>query len=100
MSSYKNIGAHNHWLQLNLVGSTGNRQAIGARVTLVTPEGRQRQEVGASDGAYLSQGHYRLYFGLGKETKADEIRILWPDGAAQILKDVPADRLMTVRKGP
>jgi hypothetical protein len=98
--SYDNIGARNHWLQLNLVGAPGSRQAIGARVTLVTPEGRQVQEVGASEGAYLSQGHYRLYFGLGGRTKADEIRIQWPDGTVQILKDVPADRLMTVRKEP
>lgn len=98
--SYDNIGARNHWLQINLVGAPGNRQAIGARVTLVTPEGRQTQEVGASEGAYLSQGHYRLYFGLGSRTRADEVRILWPDGTAQTIEDVPADRLMTVRKEP
>ncbi len=97
--SYDNIGARNHWLQLNLVGPKGNRQAIGARVTLVTPEGRQTQEVGASEGAYLSQGHYRLYFGLGKQGLASEIQIRWPDGSRQVLRDVQADRLLTVRQG-
>jgi hypothetical protein len=100
MLAYDNVGGRNHWLQLELVGAPGNRQAIGARVTLVTPEGRQHREVGASDSAFLSQGHYRLYFGLGNRAKADEVRILWPDGTAQVLRDVPAGRLMTVRKEP
>jgi len=98
--SYDNVGARNHWLQINLVGLPGNPQAIGARVTVITPDGRQTQVVGANEGAYLSQGHYRLYYGLGERAKADEIRILWPDGTLQILHDVRADRLMTVRKEP
>ncbi len=79
---YRNVGHVGHWLQLNLVGSAGNRQAIGARVTLVTPEGKQVQTVGASEGAYLSQGHYRLYFGLGAVGKISALQIHWPDGQA------------------
>lgn len=97
--SYDNVGARNHWLQLNLVGPRGNRQAIGARVTLVTAEGRQTQEVGANEGAYLSQGHYRLYYGLGANKQASEIHIRWPDGSRQVLRDVPADRMLTIHQG-
>lgn len=94
--SYDNVGASNHWLQINLVGPRGNRQAIGACVTVVTPEGRLTQEVGANDGAYLSQGHYRLYFGLGPHKQAREIHIRWPDGSRQVLHDVPVNRLLTL----
>lgn len=99
LHAYDNVAAGNHWLQLNLVGMPGNRQAIGARVTLLTPQGRQTQEVGANDGAYQSQGHYRLYFGLGAHERASEIDIRWPDGSRQVLRDVPADRLLTVKQG-
>jgi len=82
------------------VGTPGSPQVIGTRVTLITPDGRRTQVVGANEGAYLCQGHYRLYYGLGGRANADEIRILWPDGTLQILQDVRADRLMTVRKEP
>ena len=56
----------NHWLEATASGKPGNAQAIGARVTLETAAGRQTQVVGLNDGAFFSQGHYRLYFGLGR----------------------------------
>lgn len=94
--SYRNVGPVGHWLELNLAGNAGNRQAIGAQVTIATPLGRQTQTVGASEGAYLSQGHYRLYFGLGAKDKIDTMTIRWPDGQTQELHDVQADRLLKV----
>ncbi|MDP2057898.1 MAG: CRTAC1 family protein, partial [Thiobacillus sp.] len=94
--AYRNVGMKNHWLQLNLVGSAGNPQAIDARVTLVTPEGQQTQDVGSNDGAFLSQGHYRLYFGLGGHDKVDTVKVRWPDGRLQELKDVTADKLLNI----
>jgi len=98
LDAYRNTGASNHWLQIKLIGKAGNHEAIGARVTVVTPDGRQTQEVGASDGAFFSQGHYRLYFGLGKHDKAGRIEIRWPDGHQQKLKDVDSDSLLTVER--
>lgn len=97
--NYRNVGPVGHWLELNLVGASGNRQAIGARVTITTPEGRQTQTVGASEGAYLSQGHYRLYFGLGAGGKVSSLQIHWPDGQRQELRDIKVDTLLTVKQG-
>ena len=96
---YRYVGKKNHWLQLNLVGSAGNPQAIGARVTLVTPDGKQVQQVGASEGAYLSQGHYRLYFGLGTGDKISALKIHWPDGSLEELHNIKMDTLLTVKQG-
>ena len=97
--NYRHIGKKSHWLQLNLIGSAGNPQAIGARVTLVTPEGKQVQQVGASEGAYLSQGHYRLYFGLGAADKIGALQIHWPDGRLEELHNVKVNTLLTVKQG-
>lgn len=94
----KNNGNENHWLQIKLVGGSDNREAIGARVMLTTPSGRQTQEVGHSDGAFYSQGHYRLYFGLGKHSTADAVKIRWPDGTTQQLLEVSADRLLIIER--
>ena len=98
LKAHRNIGAVNHWLQVKLVGQHGNRQAIGARVTVVTPDGRQVQEVGSTDGAFFSQGHYRLYFGLGNHTIADALYIQWSDGTQQEFHDINGDRLLTIER--
>jgi hypothetical protein len=97
--SYRNVGPVGHWLELNLVGAPGNRQAIGARVTITTQDGQQTQTVGASEGAYLSQGHYRLYFGLGAGGKVSEMHIHWPNGQIQELRNVKVNTLLTVKQG-
>jgi hypothetical protein len=96
--SYRNLGHGNHWLQLQLVGSRGNPQAIGAKVTVDTKNGRQVQQVGASEGSQQSQGHYRLYFGLGDQGGVDAITIRWPNGQLQELRDVRGDQLVLVRQ--
>jgi len=93
-----NKADENHWLQVKLIGKPGNREAIGSRITLITPDGQQIQEVGNSDGAFYSQGHYRLYFGLGNHDKADAIKIRWPDGEIQELKNVAGDSLLIVER--
>jgi hypothetical protein len=94
--TYLNTDTRNHWLQLKLVGASGNREAIGARVTLTTPDGQQLQEVGINDGAFYSQGHYRLYFGLGQHSKADRITIHWPDGKTQELMNIDSNSLHVI----
>lgn len=86
----------NHWLELRLVGRPGNPEAIGARVSVRTPTGEQTQQVGLNDGAYFSQGHYRLYFGLGKQPRVDAMTIRWPDGRTQELANIEADRLQVI----
>ena len=97
LTCYRNTGASNHWLQIKLNGQDGNRQAIGARVMVSTPSGQQIQEVGSTDGSFFSQGHYRLYFGLGNNSTVNSIKILWPDGSEQELKDITGDRLLVIK---
>lgn len=94
--AFRNEMKRNHWLQVRLIGRAGNPQAIGTKVTVQTPSGRQTQVVGLNDGAFFSQGHYRLYFGLGSRARADVVRIRWADGQEQELRDVDGDRLLTV----
>jgi hypothetical protein len=92
----RNTRPANHWLQVELVGPPGNRPGIGAKVEVVTAGSRQVQQVGAAEGSHFSQGHYRLYFGLGQHASPKRVRILWPDGRAQELRDPAGDRLLTV----
>lgn len=83
---------------IELSGKDGNRQAIGARVEVTTSDGVQLQQVGQSEGSRRSQGHYRLYFGLGKIKMIDSVRVFWPDGTLKELEALESDRLLTVKQ--
>lgn len=57
--------------------------ALGAKVTVSTSGGKKiRRRVGESESSHFSQGHYRVYFGLGAETVTG-IEVAWPDGATE-----------------
>jgi hypothetical protein len=96
---YRNNGNANHWLKLKLVGTHSNRSAIGAKVRLKTVVGGktmwQMREVSASANRY-SFHDSRPNFGLGGATVASVIRIEWPSGTVQELRDTGADRILTV----
>ena len=98
-SLWKQAGrAAGHWLLIALSGSRSNRSAIGARV-MVSAAGRVQTDELHSGGSYLSQNDMRLHFGLGSATRADSITVRWPSGEKTVLKDVAADRVVTIRQG-
>src|SRR3990172_2978369 len=60
----RNRGGGGHWLEVKLVGTRSNRDAVGARVTTVTDPVRQLRVVNAGSG-YLANSSLVLHFGLG-----------------------------------
>jgi tetratricopeptide (TPR) repeat protein len=84
-----------HWLALALTGTASNRDAIGARVHIVTDTGEQWSRVTTSNG-YASSSNRVLHFGLGADTRARLVEIEWPSGSRQRLEDVAADRVVSV----
>jgi hypothetical protein len=85
-----------HWLLLDLVGSRSNRDAIGARVKVITPSGRTLfNHVSVSTG-FMSSSDKRVHFGLGQEKSAKSIEIRWPSGLIQRLANVSADHIIRV----
>jgi len=87
----------NHWLELRLEGTTSNRSAIGALVT-VEANGRMTTRAVLSQSSYYSHDDLRLHFGLGGESSADTIRIRWPSGSIDTLTNVKGDRVVTIRE--
>ncbi len=94
----ENRGRDNHWLEVELTGRPGNREAVGARVRVRSGGRTQTQWVGQSGGSRYSQGHYRLYFGLGGRDTVKRIAVEWPRGKTTRLKDVGADRILRIRR--
>lgn len=73
------LTSDNHWIQVQLRGTTSNRSAIGATVTLHASDLVLTSTV-LSQSSYLSQNDFRLHFGLGQEERIDKFIVVWPSG--------------------
>jgi hypothetical protein len=89
----------NHWLELKLEGTKSNRDAIGARVKVVTPNKTQFNHVATTCG-YASSSAGPMHFGLGADASVDLVEIHWPSGQVQQLKNVRPDRIVKVKEPP
>jgi hypothetical protein len=88
---FLNTGGIYHGLQINLDGVQSNESGIGAKIKIRTGNQWQMREVFSQQSSLL-----RVHFGLGTYDKADVVRIEWPSGNIQILKDVAADQVLTI----
>jgi Flp pilus assembly protein TadD len=86
----------NHWLILRLVGSSSNRDALGAVVRLETSDGKTMWNHVSTSVGFASSSDPRVHFGLGKSDKISSVHIAWPGGKAQTIHDAPVDRLITI----
>lgn len=88
----------NHSVLFHLIGTTSNKSAIGARITVTAGKLVQFQEV-RGGSSYLSTNDLRVHFGLGGHATLDKIEIQWPSGQKQSFASQPADRLYTIVEG-
>ena len=94
-----NIGTSRHWLGVELVGASSNRDAVGARVYAKIGRTQQMRELAIGDG-YGSQNSLRQYFGLADDTTVDELVVRWPrSGTTQTFSDVAGDRIVRITEG-
>jgi enediyne biosynthesis protein E4 len=91
-------GNGNHFVSFRLVGTKGNRDAMGARVKLTSAGTAQIREI-AGGGSYLSQSDLRAHFGLGSSARIDKLEISWPSGAKQSFQDFQGDRFYQITEG-
>ncbi len=80
-----------HWINLHLVGIKSNRDGIGARIRIGNQYGEMTTTVG-----YASSANYGVHFGLDNAAVVPRIEIHWPSGTTQVLKDIPAECVLTV----
>jgi hypothetical protein len=84
-----------HWLRLDLVGTSANRDGLGAEVMLRAAGVTQYRRVHPSRG-YLSQVELPVTFGLGPATRVDELTVTWPGGQKQHVTVPGVDRVLRV----
>lgn len=89
--------APHHWIKLDLRASGPNRFAYGARVTARAGKRIWVAEVSPAS-SYLSSSGPRIHFGLGSVRVLETITIRWPSGRREVLRNVPADRILRVNE--
>jgi hypothetical protein len=86
-----------HWLRFKLTGTTSNRDAIGAWIT-VRADGQTIRRQVMPTRSYLSQVELPVTIGLGKVSHPDAVDILWPNGSKQRIASPKLDALTHVRE--
>ena len=86
------------WLGLQLEGSTSNRDAVGAVVTLTTDRRKMLRERSGGT-SYQAAQDPRIIFGLEAGEKMISLEVRWPGGAIQRLESLGLGRYHTLREG-
>lgn len=84
-----------HWLKIRLRGTVSNRNGFGTLVSVTTGGKTQVQEL-YSGGNYMASNARELVFGLGSAMQAEEVRIHWPSGRSEVLRNVSADQTLRI----
>jgi tetratricopeptide (TPR) repeat protein len=85
-------------ISFRLAGRKSNRDAVGARITIETPNGRQTRTVRVGSG-FLAQHTKEMFFGLGSANSVIQATIDWPSGLSQTLQDLPINHRIWVEEG-
>ena len=91
--------ANHHFLRIKLKGSKYNPMALGSKVEVFQKNNYQMIEHTLSRG-FQSSVEPLIHFGLGNDPSVNEIKVHWPDGHIQIIKNPKANQVLEVAYNP
>ncbi len=87
-----------NFIEIRLIGKSGNTMAIGAKVELWSNGKFQYSELFLSRG-YASSVDPIVHFGLSKDIIIDSIRVTWPaSGNITVLKNVAVNEIIEINE--
>jgi hypothetical protein len=95
----RNGGGTNRALRVKAIGTSSNRDAIGAKVRITLDGRAPHWSMVKTGSSYLSQSEMPLTFGLGDAAKVSGIEITWPNGTKERLPGASAGTMITVQEG-
>jgi hypothetical protein len=97
MSVFRPVDLPGNYLNVRLVGTKCNRDAIGARIKLTA--GRRDQHRLVSGGTGFGSLPLEQHFGLAELTKIDSLEIWWPGGMKQRIDNPPFNDTIRITEG-
>jgi len=85
----------NNFIKIRLQGKGKNSFALGAKVFVTTDSSTQLQEMYPVRG-YQSSVDYLLNFGLGRQQKIREVKVLWSADSATIVQNPAINKTLTI----
>jgi hypothetical protein len=93
----RNDSPQANWLLLNLINKHGCATPIGTRC-IATINGRKLLRVVLGGGSWGGESDHRVHFGLGSASQVEHLEIHWLSGATQVMTNVAANQILTVRE--
>ena len=90
-------GNRKNWITIKAVGTRSNRDAIGARLTLMADGVTQMKDV-KNSGSYCSASDLRVHFGLDSATQVSSLEIRWPSGTIQKLENLKENQFLVIKE--
>ncbi len=87
-----------HWLEVDTVGSASNRDGCGATLVATVGSAKLLRQVFCGSVGLGGGSDPVVHFGLGRAERVDKLRIVWPSGRVQTMRDVAGDRLLVVEE--
>ena len=85
---------NNNWVNIKLIGSKNNPDAIGSTLTVYLPNNSiQTYEYNPYRG-YLSNMQNTAHFGLNS-LSVDSLSIVWPDNSISFIRNVPINKMVS-----
>ncbi len=94
---YQNQAQDGNRVRLRLKSAKGNRDGLGALVTLESGGKRHVRQIMPMTG-FLSCNEPYLHIGLGKAATIEKLTVDWPSGARQILTNLNANHLYVIHE--
>ncbi len=95
---YRNDIKQHSWVSVELKNpNSKNHEAIGSKIYLKAGGITQMREV-ISGSNFTGQNPRQQVFGLNSATVADEIKVVWPDGASTLLTNQTAGQFIAITK--
>ena len=85
-------------LRVQLIGTTSNRDGIGARVEIKLKDEPTIWRLVKTGSSYASQSERPITFGLAKTVVVNSLRVTWPSGQTDVVANVVANQSITVRE--
>lgn len=86
------------WIRVRLHQEAPNRDAVGAIVRVISPDGNQRRTLRAGGTGLGTSRPAEAHFGLGQQTQVT-LSVTWPDGTLEVFDDVDTNRQIDVHRG-
>ncbi len=85
----------NSWTKIKLIGTTSNRDALGAKIEIISNTNSQQSRF-YQGSAYQSQSLQPVHFGLENATSITSIKVTWPSGLEETITDIPIQKIIEI----